>query len=235
MRNRDRLREYLIEQVGARRRTPGPDALSQIVRASEGESDEALATEVLTLLMFGHDTGAAALAWAFAHLFRHPRAVERVRDEAGGAAGDHRSPTDGQPYLLACLKESMRLSPVVVHLTRVARRDTRIGAYAVRADERVIPCTYLAHHNPEVFEDPDAFRPERFLADNDHRHAYFPFGFGDRRCLGEHFAMRQMTLIASTMIARFALRLAEGYNARPSRRMVLIVPRGGTQMIVRDR
>lgn len=188
--------------------------------------------EALTLLLFGHDTGAATLAWAFAHFYRHPGVVERIRREAQYIEADCGWPDPARHhYLEACLKESMRLCPVVVHLTRVATRDTIIGGHPVREGEYVFPCAYLAHHNPDVFPDPAAFNPERFLHDNRDPYAYFPFGFGNRTCVGESFAMRQMIIIASTLITRLALAPAPGTEIRPVRQTVLIIPRDGTKMI----
>ena len=100
----------------------------------------------------------------------------------------------------------------------------------MREGERVLPCAYLAHHNEEVFPAPGSFLPERFLDGQNYGHAYFPFGIGARLCLGEPFAMRQMLLILSTFLAEAALEFAPGYQPRPSRNLVLIVPRQGTLM-----
>src|SRR5262249_23199857 len=149
--------------------------------------------EVLSLLLFGHDTAAAAMAWAFAHIYSHPTVVERIRAEAG-------ADPEALPFLTACVKESMRLCPVVVHLGRTAAADLRLGQHDARRGEKVIPCTYLAQHNPEVFPEPDVFRPERFLNGQRYEHAYFPFGFGSRTCVGKPFAMRQMLLVIATAV-----------------------------------
>jgi cytochrome P450 len=223
LRNRRRLRQYLGERIADCRRetTPAGSGLARIVREGRDLSDDEIATEVLALLLFGHDTGAATLAWAFAHLHQHPEALERAR-------------ADGS-YLEACLQESMRLCPVVVHVTRVARRGLRIGGHAIPAGTRIFPSAYLAQRNPEVFPEPDRFRPERFLAGRAYEGSYFPFGFSPRTCIGRHFVLRQMTLMTSTILRLADLTLAPGYEARPERRLVLILPRHGTRMVLERR
>jgi cytochrome P450 len=223
VRNRRRLRQYLGERITDCRQETAPagSGLARIVREGRDLSDDEIATEVLALLLFGHDTGAATLAWAFAHLHQHPEALERARAEGS--------------YLEACLQESMRLCPVVVHVTRVARRDLRIGSHDIPAGTRIFPSAYLAQRNPEVFPEPDRFRPERFLAGRAYEGSYFPFGFSPRTCIGRHFVLRQMTLMTSTILRLADLALAPGYEARPERRLVLILPRHGTRMVLERR
>ncbi|HKI06643.1 MAG TPA: cytochrome P450 [Thermoanaerobaculia bacterium] len=222
LRNRRRLREYLLERIAQCRRGTAPDAgLARIVREGPELADDEIATEVLALLLFGHDTGAATLAWAFAHLHQHPGAVALAREEPA--------------YLKACLEESMRLCPVVVHVTRVARCGLRIGGHDIPAGTRIFPSAYLAQRNPEVFQEPERFRPERFLAGRAYEGSYFPFGFSPRTCIGRHFVMRQMILTTSAILRRAELSLAPGYETRPERRLVLILPRRGTRMVLERR
>jgi cytochrome P450 family 110 len=221
LRNRRRLKEYLRERIAECRQgsAPADAGLARIVKEGGDLSDDEIATEVLALLLFGHDTGAASLAWAFAHLHQDSEIVTRARSE--------------DAYLKACLEESMRLCPVVVHVTRVARRDVRIGGHEIPAETRIFPSAYLAQRNPEVFPEPDRFRPERFLSGRTYEGAYFPFGFSPRTCIGRHFVMRQMILMTSTILRLADLALAPGYEPRPERRLVLILPRDGTRMVKR--
>ncbi|HSG38395.1 MAG TPA: cytochrome P450 [Thermoanaerobaculia bacterium] len=219
LRNRQRLREYLGERIADCRRGDAPEdaGLARIVREGRDLPDDEIATEVLALLLFGHDTGAATLAWAFAHLHQHPEALVRAREEPA--------------YLEACLKESMRLCPVVPHVTRVARRDVRIGGWDVPAGSRVFPSAYLAQRDPAVFPEPGRFRPERFLAGHGYEGSYFPFGFSPRTCIGRHFVLRQMILMTSALLRHANLQLAPGWQCRPERRLVLVLPRQGTRMV----
>jgi cytochrome P450 len=233
VRNRRALCDLIRKQIQACRRAPrGHTILGRLSEAVGGAAlgEEDLVEEVLSLLLFGHDTAAATLAWAFAHLYRDRVLVERARDEAGGPGPGAAPGPEALPFLKACLQESMRLCPVVVHLARTAAADLRLGGFEVRRGQKVIPCTYLAHHNPRVFPEPSAFRPARFLNGQRYEHAYFPFGFGGRTCVGKPFAMRQMLLVLSTALRSVDLELAPGYEARPARHLVLIVPRGGARM-----
>ena len=221
LRNRRRLVEFLEERIAAARRLEQDGGLARIVREGAELPDGEIVSEVLALLLFGHDTGAATLAWAFAHLHRHPEALQKIREEA-----------EAHVYLRACLEESMRLCPVVVHLTRVARWETRIGGETVPAGTRVFPSAYLAQRNPEVFPEPNRFLPERFLEGKTFEGSYFPFGFGARTCIGRHFVTRQMMLLTSTILRHADLELLPGDRSRPVRRLVLILPEGGTRMVL---
>lgn len=219
LRNRRLLREHLRARIAEHRHGEGAEdaGLARIVREGRGLPDDEIATEVLALLLFGHDTGAATLSWAFAHLHQHPEALRRAREE--------------DEYLEACLKESMRLCPVVPHVTRVARRDLRIGDWDVPAGSRVFPSAYLAQRDPGVFPDPERFQPERFLAGRGYEGSYFPFGFSPRTCIGRPFVTRQMLLLTSTLLRNANLALAPGWECRPERRLVLVLPRQGTRMV----
>jgi len=220
LRNRDRLRARILAEIARHREGRGSPTglLAALFASGATPGDDDLTTEVLTLLMFGHDTGAAAMAWAMVHLLQHPEA----RAQAAPSA-----------YLEAAIRESMRLCPVVVNVTRVARRDLEFGGFRVSAGERVLPCAYVAHRNEEVFPDAGRFLPERFLQGRNYGHAYFPFGLGARLCLGEPFAMRQMMVILSTFLAEASLEFAPGYQPRPERNLVLIMPSGGTLVVNR--
>jgi cytochrome P450 len=230
LRNRSALCDFIRRQMQACHKAPRDDTLlgRLVAEAFASVEDEALVEEVLSLLLFGHDTAAAALAWAFAHIYAERACVERIRDEAGNE--EVSSDPDRFVFLKACIQESMRLCPVVVHLARTASADLQIGDFPVRRGQKVIPCTYLAQHNPEVFPQPDLFRPERFLNGQRYEHAYFPFGFGGRTCVGRPFALRQMLLVLATAVRCVELDLAPGYRPTPTRHLVLIVPRGGNLM-----
>jgi unspecific monooxygenase len=240
VRNRERLRAFLrehvrtargIENKAENRAENGGGVLGRIARAAPDLPEDAIVTEALALLLFGHDTGAAALAWAVAHIWRQPEILAQVRAEAETAhERDGRSVPESHPYLEACLKESLRLTPVVVHLTRVAARDTQVGIHAVPAGARIFPCAYLAHRDPAVFPEPTAFRPERFLHGETYDGSWFPFGIGARTCIGNRFALRQMLLTAAALARTPGLRLAPGWQPRPVRRLVLVLPEGGTPL-----
>jgi cytochrome P450 len=224
VRNRERLREHLRERIRAARQDAGlPGGLARIAREGADLPEDEVVDETLALLLFGHDTGAAALAWAFAHIWGHPEAAARLREE------------DDPAWLDACLQESLRLCPVVVHVTRIATRDTQIGGWDVPAGARIFPCAYLAQRDPGVFPEPAAFRPERFLNGRSYEGSWFPFGLGARTCIGNRFALRQMRLITATTVRYADLAPAPGYEPKPVRRLVLVLPRQGARMVLRQR
>jgi cytochrome P450 family 110 len=226
VRNRERLREHLRERIRAARCDPHPPitrgVLARIARDGADLQEDEVVDETLALLLFGHDTGAAALAWAFAHIWGHSSAAARVRE------GD-------SSYVEACLKESLRLCPVVVHMTRIAPQATRIGGWDIPAGARIFPCAYLAQRDPEVFPEPVAFRPERFLDGRTYEGSWFPFGLGARTCIGYHFALRQMRLIVATAAQHADLALAPGCEPTAVRRLVLVLPRHGGRMVLCQR
>jgi cytochrome P450 len=234
VRNRRALCDLIRRQMQLCRKSPrGHTILGRLVAdaaACPGVGDEDLVEEVLSLLLFGHDTAAATMAWAFMHVHHDRSLVQRLRYEAGGGDSDAAPHPEELPLLKACIQESMRLCPVVVHLARTATTDLSLGGYEVRRGQKVIPCTYLAQHNPQVFPEPHAFRPERFLNGQRYEHAYFPFGFGSRTCVGKPFALRQMLLVLATALRSVDLEVAPGYQLRPARHLVLIVPRDGGLM-----
>jgi cytochrome P450 len=232
LRNRRALCDLIRGQVRQGRQSPRWGTLLGQLVAAEAEGlleEEDCVEEMLSLLLFGHDTAAATMAWAFAHIYQDRTLVERLREEAAVGGGETPRPED-LPLLAACIRESMRLCPVVVHLARTAAEDLCLDGLEVRRGQKVIPCTYLAQHNPAVFPEPHRFRPERFLGGRRYEHAFFPFGFGSRTCVGKPFAMRQMLLVLSTALYSVELELAPGYRPRPVRHLVLIVPRGGAMV-----
>jgi len=239
LRNRSALHEFIRSLL---REPPTAVALRGGVLASLQQarernelvtSDEELISQVVTFLLFGHDTSAAAMGWFFYHAWQKPEIVQALADDISDKArinGNNPVNPDDLLLLRSAIQESMRLSPVVVHLTRHAVAATQVGRFAIAEGDRVLPCMYLAHRNPVVFERPSDYIFDRFAKQNrDWRHAYFPFGFGNRLCAGMPFAMRQMVLIAAEIIANTRLELVN-IPVKAVRNMVLIVPSGGPLM-----
>jgi cytochrome P450 len=211
LRHREALRALCRERMDS-----GEGLVSELAVRAPALDREALVTEVLALLLFGHDTGAAQMAWALCHLLQHGQA-ERARQDPA--------------WLLACLRESMRLCPVVAHLTRVAREPLRLGDFDIPQGGRVCPSPWLAQHNPALWPDPERFDPARFAGPPIPAHAWFPFGLGRRVCVGMPFVMRQMQLVLKTLLSEVRLALAPGYAPAPVRRLVLVVPSEGCPVV----
>ena len=225
VRNRTRLQNFIFQQVRSFRQTAANrhSVLAHILGYGELSESEVV-SELSSLLMFGHDTTASTLSWAFAHIYSHPEAVTRIRQEAFMSQ-------EGEPFLKACINESMRLCPIVVQLFRIAEKDIRIDGHPIRKDEMVMPCPYLAHHNPLVFPEPQHFIPERFMKGDGYPNSFFPYGFGTRLCIGRPLAQQQMPLILATAIKNMNLSLAPNYCPLPVRYMFFMAPQYGTLMV----
>lgn len=206
-------REALLALI--RERAGGGGGLVGEWSASQALPPESLASEVLALLLFGHDTGAAQLAWALAHVHAHGHA-DRAAEEP--------------EWLAACLDESMRLCPVVPHLTRVAAVETTVGGRRVPAGGRVCPSAVIAQRDPRWWPEPDRFDPARFLAPLPAPYAWFPFGLGARTCVGRPFVVRQLRVVLRALLRTTPARLRPGWSPRPTRQLVLVVPAGGVPL-----
>jgi cytochrome P450 len=176
-------------------------------------SGEELRDELVTLLVAGHETTATALSWALERLARHPTAWERLR------SGD-------DEYVDAVVKETLRLRPVLPVVVRKLKAPMEIGGYALPAGVTVVPCIYLLHRRPDLYPDPLAFRPERFLERPAGTYTWIPFGGGVRRCLGASFAMFEMATVLK-VLARRASAVAPAAGRGPervARRSITLVP-----------
>lgn len=187
---------------------------------NNGLGEQQIIDEMIALLLFGHDTSAAALAWATHHCLDYPQHIPML--------------TEDPNYLEAVLLESMRLNPVVVHLTRVATSDVFIGDQFIPKGMRVLPCAYLAHFNPQIFPKPALFQPERFLNKKSYDDSYFPFGFGNRVCIGKHFALQQMRVLLPELFSKVRLEKVAESPVVSVRDNVIMVPDGNVKMHLID-
>lgn len=201
----------------------GRDVLSLLLhaRADDGEvlSDRELRDELLTLVLAGHETTANTIAWACERLVRTPAVYDRLRE----------SVRDGDDaYLDATLHETMRSRPVVPIIGRQVGVPWQFGEYAVPADSHVLVSILLLHHREDLYPDPQAFRPERFLGVKPGTHTWLPFGGGNRRCLGAALAMAEMQVVLREIIRRTDLQATSQKPERPKHRNVTMIPaRGG--------
>ena len=189
--------------------------------------DRELRDQLMTLLMAGHETTATGLAWTFDLLFRRPDAMERLREEIREDAG-----TD---YMDAVIEEALRLRPVVPFTGRELRAPAELGGHELPAGTTVFAGIYLAHTDPEIFPDPHAFRPERFLGAKPDTFAWIPFGGGTRRCIGAAFALLEMRVVLRTILRAATLEPATTAPQAIVRRNVTLSPREGTPAVLRER
>ena len=217
-------RRRLTEGVAAAR--PRRDLLTILMLArdeetGEGMSDAQLRDEVMTLLIAGHETTANALSWLWVLLDRHPEETERLRGELLTATGGRPPAVDDLPRLprlKSVIQETLRLYPPVWMFNRRAVGGDRLGGSRVAAGDLVIIVPYAIHRLPDVWSDPEAFRPERFAPGREeqkNKFAYLPFGAGPRICLGASFAMIESQIIVGTLLSRFRPRLADPADVRP--------------------
>ncbi|HMJ34127.1 MAG TPA: cytochrome P450 [Baekduia sp.] len=202
------------------------DVLSMLLLARHEDGSEMdgteLRDELVTLLVAGHETTATALAWALERLTRHPAALQRLTEET--RAG-------GEEYVDAVIRETLRLRPVLPFVGRKLAQPQTIGGWDLPAGARVAPSIHLVHRRPDLYPDPAAFRPERWLGVRANPYTYLPFGGGVRRCLGASFAETEMRAVLGAIVANVSLRPARPESERVGRRVITLVPARGAEII----
>ena len=186
--------QLIYEEIAERRAAGGLEeredilSLLMLARDEDGEalSDGELRDQLITLLVAGHETTATGLAWAFDALFRTPAAWERLR-----------ASPDDEEYLSAVVDETLRVRPVVPEVGRKLGVPLEMNGYTLPAGTGVFASVQLAHRREDLFPDPLAFRPERFVGEKPPTYAWVPFGGGTRRCLGAAFAQFEMKRVLS--------------------------------------
>jgi cytochrome P450 len=220
--------EQVISRIVRERRSTNEDTgdlLSMLLMARDETgrpmSDQQLRDEVITILLAGHETTALALSWTWHLLNNHPAVQEQLSAEVREILGSAAASIDDLPRL--CLSEqvvmeAMRLYPPAWLIGREALHDCKIGGYSVAAGTTIYMSPWVAHRSERHFDDPEAFRPERWdgdLARSLPRFAYFPFGGGPRVCIGNRFAMMEAVLILATMVQRFRIERHGGHRVVP--------------------
>jgi cytochrome P450 family 135 len=203
-------------------------SLLLLARHEDGEpmSDAELRDELMTLLVAGHETTATSLSWAFERLVRSPDVLERLVDEID--AGE-------DAYLDATIQETLRLRPVISLVLRRLVEPMEIAGRELPAGVSVAPCIYLMHRRPDLYPDPHAFRPERFLETPPGTYTWIPFGGGVRRCIGASFAQFEMKMVLRAVLSRLSLSAADAGPERPVRRAITHVPAHGASVVARPR
>jgi cytochrome P450 len=225
---------HVYAVIEARRAGPRDrvDILSLLLDAEteDGErlTDRELRDELLTLVLAGHETTANSLAWAFERLVRHPAAYERLREVA--VSGD-----DPDGWVEAVIHETMRSRPVIPIIGRRVQVPWRLGDYRVPAGTAVLMSILLVHHRDDVYPDPFAFRPERFLGVKPGTYTWIPFGGGIRRCLGAALAMAEQRVVLRAIARRTALEAADPAPERARHRNVTMIPEAGARVVMTAR
>jgi cytochrome P450 len=226
-----RLDRPIFEEIARRRRASDleerEDILSLLLQATHEDgapmSDRELRDELVTLLVAGHETTANALAWAVERLCRHPEKLERLTEEV--RAGDSR-------YLQATIRETLRLRPVISIVLRRLVAPMEIGGWMLPGGVSIVPAIYLVHMRADVYPQPRAFQPERFLESPPGTYTWLPFGGGVRRCLGASFAQFEMETVLRELVMRRTLTPARRRGERVYRRAITETPRHGAEVVL---
>jgi cytochrome P450 len=229
----------------------GEDILSMLIEAQD-ESDDSdaarsrftdieLRDQLMHMLFGGHDTTSSTLAFLLYELARHPAALARLVDEQDAVLGG-RAPTaeelvNGLPQLTMAIEETLRLYPPVWFGPRMVVKTFEFAGHTIPAGTHVFHTSWVTHHLPEVFPDPEAFVPERFTPEARRsipRGGYIPFGGGQRICIGKRFGQLVVAAVATTLLQRFRVELRAGYELRIEK-LPTLSPGNGMPMVVRER
>ncbi len=238
------LAKLVVDLAARRRREPAErfDFLEMLMSArtrdtGEAMSDSELVDEVLTLIVAGHETTAASLAWTWHLVARYPEVRDRLGEEAdraGAARPLGLATAEGLEFTHQVIQESLRLYPPGWLFTRRSLAADSLGGFPIGPRTDVFICPYVLHRHPRHWDEPEAFRPERFAgpdAAQRHQFAYLPFSAGPRHCVGENLAMYEMLVHVHTMSRRFRIAPANDdpvefeaqVNLRPRSRLLMTV------------
>ena len=230
---RGRVDALLFEEIARHREDPAAseadDILSLLVQARDEQgaplSDVEIRDELMTLLVAGHETTATTLSWALERLARSPSALRRATAEAAGRG----------PYIDAVIHETLRMRPAVAVIPRLVKQPFDLAELTIPPGAIVAPCPLLLHHRPDIYPDPDSFRPDRFLDRAPGTYTWIPFGGGVRRCIGSRFALFQMKILLSTLLDRADITASDAEPEGMRSRAVTLTPSRGARVVLEPR
>jgi cytochrome P450 len=236
--------ELIFELIDERRRAQaagasegGDDVLAMLLAAEHEDgspmSRDELRDELMTALVAGHETTASELAWGFERLSREPAALARLYEELDDGDSD-------EVYLTATIQEILRHRAVLPHAEpRLVKQPIEIGGFTYQPGVMLAAFAHLVHHDPAIYPEPRAFRPERFIEREGGKapgtYTWLPFGGGRRRCLGASFALLEMKLALRAVLERCELQPVGTRGERARRRNITVSPERGCEVILRER
>jgi cytochrome P450 family 110 len=249
LRQKQQIRELLYSEIHERRHLESHDSQHQPMRSREdilslmisardeaGQSmtDAELHDELLTLLFAGHETTASALSWALYWIYSLPEVQEKLLNELNTLTPNSDPSEISQlPYLTAVCQETLRIYPIALTtFGRILKAPFSVMDYEFEPDTALIPVIYLTHRREDIYPEPQRFKPERFLERQFSPYEYLPFGGGNRRCIGQAFALFEMKLVLATIVSRFQLSLVDRRPIQPVRRGVTVAPPSTMRMVV---
>jgi cytochrome P450 len=212
----ERVDALMLDQIARTRANleGRTDVLADLLRAryedGSGMDDATVADQLRTLLIAGHETTAVILAWAIYFVLRDEAVLARVRTELATLG-----PNDGPemlarlPYLGAVIDETLRIRPITADTFRLLTRPWQFGKWLIPAGTAISASTVLVHSDPELWPEPHAFRPDRFLHTRPRPNVYLPFGGGSRRCIGATFARFEACVMLGTLLREHQVELLE--------------------------
>jgi cytochrome P450 len=233
------LEAYIRSMIARKRADPAAsDVLSALVHARDEEdaqlTDEELVGHAFTLFVAGHETTSNALVWTLFLLDQHPQAAAALLAELEGALGGE-APTverlGSLPLLDGVVRESLRLLPPAIIGIRTAAVPCELGGYALPQGTNIFYSEFITHRMPELYSEPNRFRPERWTGLERTAYEYLPFGAGPHMCIGWAFAMQELKVVLAMLLPRYRLSLAPGSRVDTTLHMR---PAGGMRVRVHD-
>jgi cytochrome P450 len=222
---------------------PRNDLLSLLMSAMNEDGSQMTERQVrdesMTLFVAGHETTALSLAWTWYLLGENPEAEAHLHEELGSVLGGRPaevSDLEKLPYLNAVIHESLRLYPPAYMMARMNVEPLHLGGYEIPPRSTLLASQWVMHRDPRFFEQPEQFIPGRWLDGLEHRlppGAYFPFGDGPRRCIGQGFAQLETALVIAAIAQKFSFRLKKGFPVVPEP-LVTLRPKYGIQMTLQQ-
>jgi cytochrome P450 len=234
LRERAAVDELIYTLIEERRGTltDQADVLARLLAAPNDDgapmSSERVRDNLMSIILAGHETTAAELAWAFQLLTHHPRALERLVQEIDGGGGED--------YLTATVQEVLRHRPVFLFaIPRTVARPITVGGWSYPVDAQLLGSIYLVQHDPAIYPEPQEFRPERFVVEGPVSQHWLPWGGGRKRCPGLHLATLEMKVVLRTVLAQTTVRAGSAREERPRWRSVIVTPDGGSRVVLSQR
>jgi cytochrome P450 len=234
--------DSIAEEIVAAHDPGGDDVVSLLLQAKGQRpdlDDDQIRDEVKTLLLAGHETTALALTYTLHLLGQHPEQAERLRtelDEVLEGAAPAKDDIDALPYTRQTVREGMRVYPPVQGVIREVADPVELGGYEFAPGATVSMQQWVLHRDRRYYDDPEAFRPGRWtdaLRDSLPAFAYFPFGGGPRRCIGDNFAKQEARLVLATVAQDWTVDpVTESLSFSPS---ITLRPDGPVRVRVRRR
>lgn len=236
-----RRRRDMAERPGSVPR----DILTLLLQAADPETGTGLdevevKANLVTFIAAGHETTSNTLTWSLFLMSQDARTRERVEREVDRVLPDGKmlpGMLDDLVETRAVVEEALRLYPPAATISRQAKDSDRLGDRLIKAGSQIVISPWVLHRHKLLWEEPDRFRPERFLPENRRhidRFAYLPFGAGPRVCIGASFALQEAVTVLATVVRSFRLDLRPGHVVMPVQRITLR-PRGGMPMLLHRR